>query len=240
MTEKIVPFHFTLSTSNEVVRCNELFSQFNVDDQRMKYQVKLDKFSMLNLIYSVPSAVQFSVDEDPTIRTVSISAGNYTTSSLASALQTALNAVSTFAYEINYDSINTGFFITCDSAHTFKVVYSSACPYLGFSLAAISAMSYSDKQSSDQMVDLSLPDYMYLSCSLVDSALVNTSRNDTLQKIFLNGVHGAMIYHQGQLDDWLDCAKSNAFSVGLRYENGEFVPVSSPWSVTLKFRQVPK
>lgn len=130
----------------------------------------------------------FTLDENDTEYTVSLTPGNYTRSTMQTEIQTQLNAAGSYTYAIAFSS-STGkwtFSVTGNSGVQPKLIFTTyVYEQLGFDRSSENQFS-GDQLTSSNVIKLQKEDTIYVKSDICQ-LYGNNANSNTLQEIFIGG-----------------------------------------------------
>lgn len=196
----IAPIQLHISGNDSIVTrtINQVFTDMKPSS---KIVLKLDNFQFMNLIPNIPQNMTLNILEvkSNTNRNITIEKGYYSAGDLAQTVQNKLNSFNGLVYNINFNDIFQKFEFKANE--NIQLIYnnSTIASYLGFTSNSISSSSF----LSDESVDLSVTDFIFMYCNLVNSNLIDQNIQQVLVKIPLNQPTGSMVFYEGKDDDWV-------------------------------------
>ncbi len=179
---------------------------------------------------------------DGTTRSITITAGDYTSTTLCAEIKSKMDAAGTQAYTVSY-SLST-YKITISASANFKVLGSSTCSWIGENdVDGVYATSF----TFPNVLNLQGPNSVYITASELSNNSVHLHGNEyinILAKIPLAGNKGSIVYYNDKRPyGWYE-SNSNLSSLTLSLVDCDTLKrVSlngSPWSCTLSFSDDPK
>ena len=209
----------------------------DVMDNIKERKVKIQSFEWFNLLKNVANDSVLDFKESTTDYSINISAGNYSADELADELQLAMNtAIGGSRFTVTYNT-RTFKFDFVNSTNNFRLIYgaSTIMRLIGFSVSTTAALTV----SSDSIADLSPIDCIYVVCSLVNDATINSKRYGILWKFQVDKKPGEMIfYNSSSNDDWSNIyTPSNEVRIELRDRDMNVINSTGiNWNMSLLFK----
>jgi len=196
------------------------------------------------------SNVNLAISDTNGIHNATLSAGNYNATSLANALQTAMNAATTLTnpYTVTYNQNNYTFTIA-SNAGDFLVYWATTLQYpsqnlalnMGFSSSATltGATSYTSQLSS-QLSGTSLNYYVKSGTLTLDGSYsyFQNVKDTVIATVPINQVTGGYLEYQNNNPNFIPLLSSNIYSLDIQLVDDYNLPVDlngCNWTISLVF-----
>lgn len=204
--------------------------------------IKLDTFEFLNVIPNIPinATLQFQIGGD-IIQTITINAGNYSASQLASTITTLLNDNEYgHVFTVSFSEVTSLFTFSCTEEGTpltiqLNVSQSTLAAYLGFNITPASA----NTNVSDSPVNLSGPSHVYVYCNWVNSVYVNEKPTNLIAKVPINLGYSFKNFYTSTLDDWVNGNPQNVLQLAIMDSYGNNINLGNQtWNACIKIKNL--
>jgi hypothetical protein len=211
------------------------FGQMNLVGQN--YGVSVEEVSFPNLVYGVNSTnntVLFSENSSATILSATIAPGNYTPTTFATAVKSALDTVGSNTYTVVYDNTSGKLAISANSTNTLLI--RQVNDVIGFDISSAFATSITGDHpisiSGSMYVDITSP-------SIQLPSRTTSNRSNILQRVYVDVPYGFQIRHSNSNDaDMQSIISGNLNTLELRLfddrGNPWTLPANAHFSMTLR------
>lgn len=232
----VTNLYFTSSSPNARIDMGDIYRELptQMNNESTTLLVKLDSLQLMNVFYNLNEPKTLVVVEGATNHSITIPKGNYSTSTLATTIVNLLNAISS-NYSLIFDNLLFKYRFS-NSGTNFNInPASTVLPFLGFSITQ--TLSGSDNYLSENVVDLSPMDNIYVRCNLVSNSYLDKQRVPIITKISVDTLPGNMIFYKSNDDHWSKVvSRENQLQIDLYDRFGNVIDNQGlMWSCSLKF-----
>ena len=200
-------------------------------------------FEVYNSTFSFFDANRSFIINNGSDRTVYISAGNYSATTLATELQTVINAHGSLSgFTVTFNSSNYKFTLTHGSVSFVVKATGTAAAMIGFTEDSTSALT----ATGDTIAKLDGPDYVYIRSNLLterknNGITTNSRHRDVLYKVNIKESHGLITNDDGDKNPSVTYNYSSTLSFStidlrLETEDGQLLDLNTRnWGCSIEF-----